>query len=462
MNNSIHTRAWLLAGLTFLLGYQSSVQAQSQRIKFIQSQINIFYVENPYQGNKVWALHPQDIYDSKYDQDVAGNFWQNTNMDKAHSLLKRLFRHPEKGGDARLQRITHRLLQMRAGSVNLWLIDDKQAPLNEHAIEEYGPCLDSNGQVWPCAAQYTNKHGEGFYYVILGAKNMNRQGHYWTQTHFIHSLMHTREHPDMGAHIFYPYTKPYKYSLETGGDYTLESIPDMREVYWESVSNMASYLYDPSLLRRTYNWLTGNGAVLVETDRSQHASSIPSSNWLYTRMNISESAGISVAGTPVKGMSGYKKYFIRDLSPQFIINNEAVMGILLAYHAKYFGVGHTFQAVHQETKKAKAEDGYYIGALIEKLCDKAAEKKEGGLSHLLPIAYADYLTEYRTTSIEKFCAMFDGQLSRKWVDVYWNEVKDQVRTQVYAKPPIMSQKDFAKIAELLEAGESDDTIEKDS
>ena len=54
----------------------------------------------------------------------------------------------------------------------------------------------------------------------------------------------------------------------------------------------------------------------------------------------------------------------------------------------------------------------------------------GPKPYLIPLAYADYFTAYRSASKADYASIFENMLPHEWVDLYWDGYKDTVRMAV--------------------------------
>jgi hypothetical protein len=67
--------------------------------------------------------------------------------------------------------------------------------------------------------------------------------------------------------------------------------------------------------------------------------------------------------------------------------------------------------------------------------------------YLLPLAFADYFTSYKSTTKADFSAVFENMLPSGWIDLYWATEKDHVRNAVPITTP--EWKDLTDIAITL-------------
>ena len=399
-------------GLLLLFLYQPTAQAQNNRQNLIRKNLTIIYMPDPNDDESAYYIAAEDIF----SEEATADLWSNSALKPAQDLLTGLFSDRDQGGDARLQRVTYRILQMGVAEdmhTNIIIVDDSQGPVAQEISDVYGDWLDAENQIISGSFEEW-EDGVTEYNILLGAHEMSNMGSKWVKGQFAHGLMHSRNHPGMAAHQFYP--------LNEGSNSVIMTVPNIEKTYWESIANMASYLTEADLLVETFDWFSVNGIVRVKAERGPEDQQVKGSPWLFDRLKVDSE------GEDVEGMPGYRQYRLFDLHPQAIINNEAVMGMLLSRYAKYVGYSNTFRTIHQETPNALRANGNYMGSLLDKLCQQAYEqrKEENGQVYLLPVALADYFIDYNASTVEDFSALFDDQLPRHWIETYFQQARKPI------------------------------------
>ena len=76
---------------------------------------------------------------------------------------------------------------------------------------------------------------------------------------------------------------------------------------------------------------------------------------------------------------------------------------------------------------------------------------------MLPLAYADYFTGYRSDSKEEFAAIFGSKVQEEWIDMYWDVERDVVLYELPEGEP--SRSDLTDIAIALQITSSEDESE---
>ena len=54
----------------------------------------------------------------------------------------------------------------------------------------------------------------------------------------------------------------------------------------------------------------------------------------------------------------------------------------------------------------------------------------GPKPYLIPLAYADYFTGYKSKTKADYASIFEDMLRPEWLDLYWDGYKDEVRAAV--------------------------------
>ena len=424
-----------------LLLISNCLIAQNASQRFLMDKLRIYYVGRPNASTGSWELlDNQQIFSGNEN----GAFWSNSSMLNAQELVRALLKDTRNGGDQGLQFYTVSIARILNKKLKIWLYDDTASPLNANADNNFGPCKDSNSYVWPCAWSYKSDESESRHwagYMHMGAKNMNHYGSAWTKATFLHELVHTQDQSENRAHIFYSYTADdwFHYGVD-GTHYYTEAVPSIVSAYKEGIANTISFLYDGAEANRYYNWFASNGSLMVETTNNPAATDIPPAAWLYTRIqNAGHGNGAADPNHP-----GYRKYRIRDLSPEFIVHNEVVQALIFSKYVEYVNLNRFINAVKQANRHLSQTTAPTVAVIFRELCDAGLENGEtyesvSNQSHdrpkryLLPVAYADYFTAYSANAKEDFMAMFEhGETIRPWVNLYWDYYRDNVRNAVPA------------------------------
>ncbi|MEO0330105.1 MAG: hypothetical protein AAF223_00240, partial [Bacteroidota bacterium] len=133
-------------GLLLLFLYQPAAQAQNNRQNLIRESLTIVYMPDPNDDESVYRIAAEDIFSGEATADL----WSNSDLKPAQDLLTGLFSDRDQGGDARLQRVTYRILQMAVAEdmhTNIIIVDDSQGPVAQEISDVYGDWLDAENQI---------------------------------------------------------------------------------------------------------------------------------------------------------------------------------------------------------------------------------------------------------------------------------------------------------------------------
>ena len=380
----------------------------------------------------------------------TGSFWANKSMKTVQEFVRSLLKDSEQGGDVELQYYASEIIQLLNKPVQVWLYNDFNARLNMIAISKYNPCLDNQDRVWPCAANTPdNEYWAGF--MHLGAVNTTHYGLKWTKSTFLHELVHTQDQSDSRGHIFYVHGKDWSYGADED-HYITEAIPNMALVYMEGIANTVSYIYDEVEAQRGFDWFSNNDRLIVETG----VPVLPQTDrywnpiFLYDKIKAEMGPGEQFTDASLAGYRGYK---IRELSPYFIIHNEQILALIFSQYVRHIGFPNFLDALKKSNNELLRVCASGVAILFARLCEEGLPTTENwnledfkienvyGIqrdTHLLPLAYADYFTAYKSgEDKEAFSGIFEGLLPSNWIDKYWDS---HARRAVRSAVPIGSGK----------------------
>jgi hypothetical protein len=116
-----------------------------------------------------------------------------------------------------------------------------------------------------------------------------------------------------------------------------------------------------------------------------------------------------------------------------------------------------FNAIAAVNSQGRRTSGSWVAMFYKSLCEQAlpagqtieaikrAPTSGGAKPYLLPLAYADYFTGFRSTTKDDFKQVFENQsYMNDWIDVYW----DQARTQVRAAVPSSGTPVFGNLTDI--------------
>lgn len=409
---------------------QVTTNAQISDRDYIISKVRVFYVANP--NSATIAINQVSASAIINDTNIFGTT-NNNNMDKCAEFVKQLFKPVSNGGMPDLQRYTANIIRLQNKIVYLYFFNDFQNPMTQAAKTNYGFCLSSSNFVWPCAWHLTTG---AIADTISGVVSMGEQ--YFRDNSitigrrtFLHEMMHTQDEADRREHLWY--SVPAAQSFSYGSDnvhYYVELTPNITATYKEGIANTFTYLYSNAERRETIRWFAENGECIVETARPAH---IPASMWLYSSISSTNPPGLGRTPTSPRYnrsiVSNYKIYRIAELSSQYIIHNEKIMGIIASEYSKKVGFAKFISALKQTNSDVSQVSTSPLAQLIKNFCltalpagltvQQVTAVSRAEMPYLYPLALVDYFTYYRTNSKEEYSALFEGLLPEVWVDLYW-------------------------------------------
>ena len=162
---------------------------------------------------------------------------------------------------------------------------------------------------------------------------------------------------------------------------------------------------------------------------------------------------------------GYAYFRIRDLPPRFIAHNEMIIALVFSEYARHLGLSKFMNALKANDRTLFRVSTSPIAQLYSTLCRAGLDGRPlsavTGVTearpkpYLIPLAYADYFTAYRSQSKDDYKAIFENMLPQEWIDLYWDGYKDTAR----AAAPINSSRalefgDLTSIAIALGVNQS--------
>jgi len=168
--------------------------------------------------------------------------------------------------------------------------------------------------------------------------------------------------------------------------------------------------------------------------------------WKAIRTNQSGPAGLKLSDSrPCPWPSAIKD----RVSPQpgqstpvtrFIVHNENIIALTFSEYARHLGLPKFLAALKTNDATLFRVSTSPIAQLYNTLCRAGLDgrplssvmgvNEAGPKPYLIPLAYADYFTAYRSQTKADYKAIFEDMLPQEWVDLYWDGYKDLVRRAV--------------------------------
>lgn len=388
----------------------------------------------------------------------TGAFWNNGRIGGLHRLVRSLLRGPGDGGDELLQHFVRQTIGITPGSgrVRVVMFDDvTQAMLPRASVRSnWGGCPQPNGSMWPCATHYGPSN------TPVGAMWLGAQ--YFATTNrsklstFIHELMHTQDGTDGRPHLFTVGNRNYRYGAD-GTHYGVELVPNRAMTYKEGIANAIRLMYDGSASLRYFNLVANNDFLWVEKAEPPAGSGIHPDAWLHRQLTA---AGVAPDTVPAELrnrlrsdlVNNYDAYRIHNLPPRFVLHNEYILALIISEYTRYVDPVRFFNGIRETNDALFRASGSGLAVLFDVLChaglpegttlaDVSRASYAGQQSHMLPLAYADYFTGFRSGSKSEFSELFENLLPQGWIDLYWDIHRDTARATVQAPSATYAARD---------------------
>jgi len=449
MNTLIHALVRLLAITLVLsaLSWADTARASAENRQVLRDRIDFWYVAD----GRTTPRPAPEILDNG---DIAtgtetGAFWSNARISGLHGLVRSLLRDPGNGGDELLQQFVRQTIDITPGTgkVRVVMFDDVTQAMQPRATvrANWGGCPQPNGSMWPCATRYGPER------TPIGAMWLG--ANYFATTNqsklstFLHELMHTQDGTDGRAHLFTVGSRTYRYGAD-GTHYSTELVPNRAMTYKEGIANAIRLMYHGSASRRYLDLVANNDFLWVERTEPPAGSGIHPDAWLHRQLTA---AGVTPDTVPADLLSRLRSelvdncdaYRIHHLPPRFVLHNEYILALIVSEYTRYVDPIRFFNGIRETNDALFQASGSGLAVLFDVLChaglpdgttlaDVSRASYAGQQSHMLPLAYADYFTGFRTTSKSEFAELFENLLPQGWINLYWDVHRDTARTAVQA------------------------------
>jgi len=394
----------------------------------------------------------------------SGTFWASPSLRGLHGMVRGLLKAPGQGGNANLQYVAAKTVKILDRPVMIMLLNDVSATLSAAAMNHWDACDDGAGHAWPCASNASTTDDQrqrcaqtagrtpparldanwaGSMTLGQAAFNGGTAGSA-TGT-FIHELVHTQDRSDRREHMFTISRNSHSYGAD-GTHYTVEAVPNLAATYQEGIANAVMMTVDGAAARSSFDWFKTNGVIMVEKAAAAAASgpgeapcwtavTQPSADlWLYNQLRR---AGVREVTRSPNPFPSYAYFRIRDLPPKYIVHNEMIIALVFSEYARHLTLSKFMNALKANDRTLFRVSTSPIAQLYNTLSraglegralsDVTGRTEAGPKPYLIPLAYADYFTAYRSQSKDDYKGIFENMLPQEWVDLYWDGYKDTVR-----------------------------------
>ena len=450
---------FLLLAVAVLLGAPAA-RAQTDA-EYLRGKLSFRYVHTPNNLTSTVEILDNAAIASGTE---SGAFFASPSLSGLHGMVRGLLKPPGQGGNSNLQYVAAKVVKILDRPVMIVMLNDVSATLSTAAMNHWDACSDGAGHAWPCASNASTtddqrtrcaevnhetprprQDGNWAGSMTLGQAAFNGGSAGSAIGTFLHELVHTQDRSDRREHMFNISGRSHSYGAD-GDHYDVEAVPNLAATYQEGIANAVMLTVDGSTARRIFNWFAQNDVIMVEKNVPTAASGSgevpcwtavtqPSPDlWLYNKL---KAAGVREVQRSPNPYPAYAYFRIRDLPPRYIAHNEMIIALVFSEYARHLGLQKFMNALKANDRTLFRVSTSPIAQLYNTLCRAGLEgralssvtgrSEAGPKPYMIPLAYADYFTAYRSQSKDDYKAIFENMLPQEWVDLYWDAYKDTVR-----------------------------------
>jgi hypothetical protein len=447
-----------------LLLSASAASAQTDR-DYLKNKLSFRYVGTPNNLSSAVEVLDNAAVASGTEN---GTFWASPAVSGLQGMVRKLLKAPGQGGDANLQYVVAKTVKIQDRPVMILMVNDVTAPLSADAMNHWDACDDGAGHAWPCASNASTTDDQRQQcaesrhqtpparldatwagQMTLGQAAFNGGTAGSATGTFVHELVHTQDRSDRRAHMFTISRHSYHYGSD-GTHYDIEAVPNLASTYQEGIANAVMMTVDTREAQRLFDWFANNDVMMVEKNVPVPPGTgagaapcwtvvtTPSADiWLYNQLTAAHVREVQRTPNPYPN---YAYFRIRDLPPRFIVHNENIIALVFSEYARHLGLQKFMDALKTNDRTIFRVSTSPIAQLYNTLCRAGLEgrplsavtgvNEAGPKPYLIPLAYADYFTAYRSQSKDDYKSIFENMLPQEWIDLYWDGYKDAVRSAV--------------------------------
>lgn len=464
-----------------LLILMSLVNVKATDLDDCRNLLNFWYVDKPNDPLRLPVLLSQtEIALGLYN----GAFWNNDSLVKIKGLVKALYRDPNVSadpGDANLQFYAAQILSILDKPVIIYLYNDMPAKLNSIAQGIYHMSGKPPFYVWPhainqtisddysenwakCKGESVPARTDGTWAgtMHLGAHHFNLNSHslQYAKSTFIHELVHTQDYSDGRQHLFIVNGILFRYGMDQS-HYDIEAVPNMAMTYKEGIANTFTLLYEGVKANIYFKWFSDNDYLWVEKnnlpsnsgpgniDECIYALNPSGDVWLYDSINARATAAGErriIINSDTQQSTTYVFFRVRDLPAKYIIHNEFILAMILSEYVRHISLPRFMDALQSTNNELLRVSASGVANLFTKMCEAglplgatlttvSQSGRNESKKYLLPLAFADYFTSYKSTTQAEFSAIFENMLNPDWITLYWETERQNVRSSVPITTP---------------------------
>lgn len=391
----------------------SFANGQTSHRDYIKSKLIVYYVHDPTaampaSGTPAFNNMRVNLNDIASNGSTSGNFESTSTNRGLKTLLKKLLRPYNQGGDRKLQREVRGVLSLTNKPVVVFMYNDFTAPSSLHNDWDskaiHCSITGDPTRSWPCANTLPSKPalaghiGIGAYF--FGASTA--VGGYSTDAErahvFVHELVHTQLDAPLESTL--SGVRPYG----EGGHYWDELIPSQNWSFNEGIATAFALRYHFISGMSVTSWLNNNSSVFVDSPTTGCSSSSASNHCLEARLTAAGVTGTAGTVGTSPNTIPVKLYNIRDIPIKQMCNNETMFAnVFYQYMQQFRSTALMTRSLRNSVSSFSASNNSFNKVFREMV--KAGNNfsnrnnPEGTRTHgqHVPLAILDYYTGYKLT-----------------------------------------------------------------
>jgi len=452
-----------IAALIALAGATAARPAAAQTDRdYLRNKLSFRYVATPNNTSSAVEVLDNAAISSGTE---SGTFWASPSLAGLQGMVRKLLKAPGQGGDGNLQYVVAKTVRILDKPVMITMVNDVSSTLSSGAMNHWDACDDGHGHAWPCASNSSTTDDQRQQcaetqhvapparldatwagQMTLGQAAFNGGTAGSATGTFVHELVHTQDRSDRRAHMFTISRNSYHYGSD-GTHYDVEAVPNLAYTYQEGIANAGMMTVDAHVNQRLFQWFANNDVIMVEKNVPVPPGTgagaapcwtvvtTPSPDiWLYNQLTAAHVREVTRTPNPYPN---YAYFRIRDLPPRFIVHNENIIALVFSEYARHLGLQKFMDALKANDRTLFRVSTSPIAQLYNTLCRAGLDGRPlssvtnvsdaGPKPYMIPLAYADYFTAYRSTTKAEYKSIFEDMLPQEWIDLYWDNWKDTVR-----------------------------------
>lgn len=422
----------------FLLAFSSmndlTGQTKVEDHLYIRDKLAVFVFNTPKTGEEPFRYF--------VERGSYPSFTANPEFAKINASIQVLMNPSKNEEDKLFQKVIRKILELRGKKTNLYLVNDK-IPIK--STDNLNPILKTrfsdNGTIWPHAFIFKQEQSgcNCWGSVFIGTTESNKLSPTHIRELLAHELFHTQDLTNGRVNLI----GGHQFQYGNGGHADIEVLPLPDVALKEAIGTSLGFLFNEAHFK-FYNdsWFASYPNFIVEIKKPAGFKG----QWMYeelVKLNVKPDK-IVMNGLKIE----YALFNIKKLPPRMIIKNEVVLSMILYQYLKYGGVDRLMLALYKRNIWGSVGFEHFSDLFLElsaqglptTVIDLARKEtipvtKDEAIDlirlrtkkhafhklYLLPLAYADYYTNFNAKTAVQFSKMFDDKIPIDWINEYWGD-----------------------------------------